>query len=495
MLREFRYEATAAFMHCSKERLIELLIAQGQEIQVLKEHIRLLTQEVDELRSKLSQHSQNSHKPPSSDGYAKPNPQSRRSKSTRKPGGQQGHAGSRLEPVDASEVDSIQTCKAACCRSCGQPLLGEGFLYEARQEIELPVLKRQVTEYRTETHYCERCGVWTQGQFPAHITQPVQYGKRLKALSTYFNQYQLMPYARVQECLRDVFGVSLSQGSLVRMNTAFCQQLVPIDTAIQTQIAQSGYGHFDETGLRIRGSLQWLHVASTRHFTHYAVDPKRGHGGIQALGVLPQFKGCATHDHFKPYFAYPCAHSLCNAHHLRELRYIQETYGQKWCKRMQTCLLRMKKAVDKRKASGFSCLTPAALHILEQAYRHILQEGFKEVMKLSPLLPSSRAHTSKQHPAKNLLDRLTFHQAETLRFLYDFQVLFDNNQAERDLRMMKVKQKISGCFRSTHGGKAFCRIRGYLSTVKKHGLPVLDALINVVPDVTSLRAASLSQPP
>lgn len=483
-----------ALMKWSKKKLIELLAVQEQEIQALKAQVGELKSHIQELEGKLSKKSHNSHKPPSSDGYAKPNPQSQRTKSNRKPGGQPGHPGVTLKQVNANEVDRTEVHGVSHCAQCGYNLDEAKLVsYEVRQEFEIPVLKRQVIAHRVEARCCTHCGLINRGQFPEHITQPVQYGKRLKAVVTYLNQYQLIPYARLQELLKDVFSVALSQGTLVTINKSYYQQLEALSQQIKETITQSGYAHFDETGLRLCKQLNWLHVASTRRLTHYALHPKRGCAAIEAMGILPQFEGCATHDHFKSYFKYAGSHSLCNAHHLRELVYLKETYGLAWCDAMIQCLLRIKAAVDRRKSLGFKGLTKPALSLWEQAYLEGVIQGLKEMQSIPGLLTTNGL---KRHPAKNLLNRLILNRKETLRFMYDFNVCFDNNLAERDLRMIKVKQKVSGCFRSAHGGETFCRIKGYISTVKKHALPVLDALINVFPDTTSLAIASpLSIPP
>jgi len=469
----------SALMQCSKEKLIGLVVIQGQEIQRLQEQVRQLQVQVNELLGRLSKNSQNSHKPPSSDGYQKPNPKSQRQSSGQKPGGQFGHPGSRLERVDAIEVDVIHCYEVSSCAHCGSALdVGEPSDYESRQEFEIPVLKRQVIEHRAQVKRCAHCGLINRASFPEHITQVTQYGKGLKAMVTYLNQYQFIPYERLQDMLKDLFSISLSKGSLFNINLACYKSLEAASELIKKKIAQSGQAHFDESGVRVSRGLSWLHVASTRLLTHYLVHPKRGGEAIEALGILPHFKGCATQDHWDSYFKYEdCQHSLCNVHHLRELDYIQETYQQAWCKAIKKCLLKIKKAVDKRKAGGFGNLEKETLLSFEKDYRAILEQGFKEVLKLRPP-PSFSRSKPKQHPAKNLLDRLSFDQEETLRFMYDFSVPFSNNQAEQDIRMIKVKQKISGCFRSPRGSDIFCRIKGYLSTAKKNSLPILEALSN-----------------
>lgn len=467
---------TDPLMNLSKERLVELILSQSQEIEIL-------TKELRELRGRLSKKSHNSHKPPSSDGYAKPNPKSQRVKSGQKSGGQLGHPGSTLRRMAESDVDFMQVYPVSSCARCGEDLENSlSFPYERRQEFEIPNLKHQVIEHRVEIKKCNHCGCMNRGRFPDHITQPVQYGKRLKAIATYLNQYQLVPYDRLRELFSDIFSVPLSKGTLFNINKACYEELIPVSSSIKGVLSESAQAHFDETGLRVAGQLHWLHVASTARFTYYAIHPQRGSVAIESIGILPAFEGCATHDHFKPYFRYGKEHSLCNAHHLRELTYIGETYQQVWCEEMKYCLLKIKKAVDRKKSLGKSCLESKVLLTFDKRYDRILAKGFILLPK-HPQKPVKPGINRKQHPAKNLFDRLSFEKKEVLRFMYDFAIPFDNNQAERDLRMMKVKQKISGCFRSTEGGAIFCCIKSYVSTVKKHALPVLEALVN--PTVTA----------
>ncbi len=456
---------------CDKERLIELICAQQEEIDELKKALR-------GLKSKIKKDSHNSHKPPSSDGYQKPNPKSQRIKSGRKPGGQPGHKGVTLEMVN--EVDEIEIHSVIECEHCGCELEDDiSEEYERRQEFELPAIKANVKEHRAAIKKCIGCGLINKGKFPAHITQSTQYGLRVKAIATYLNQYQFIPYERLQELFKDLYSLSLSEGTLFNANKLCDKKLIEISKEIKQQIITSSYAHFDETGLRALGKLHWLHVASTPKLTHYELHEKRGIAAIEAMGILPHFKGCATHDHFNPYFKYKqCIHSLCNAHHLRELTYLEESYQQKWCVRMKECLLKIKETVDVKKAAGFKRLKSETIFLFEEEYDCILKEAFIEILAI-PMKPHLKPGRPKQHPAKNLLDRLTNDKRSTLAFMYDFQTPFDNNQAERDLRMTKVKQKISGCFRSKEGGQIFSQIRGYLSTARKNSISTLDALTSV----------------
>jgi transposase len=458
-------------MKCSKERLIELISAQEQEIHQLKEQVR-------KLQGQVPKTSHNSHKPPSSEGYQKPSPKNQREKSDKKTGGQPGHKGVTLEM--AKEVDEVEFYEVDQCEGCGVKLKnGTAEDYECRQEFELPPIKPVVIEHRAEIRECHRCGFINKGKFPSHITQSAQYGLVVKATAIYLNQYQLIPYERLQELFRDLYSLSLSEGTLFNTNKRCHEKLLDISNKIKQQVVKSRYVHFDETGLRVLGKLQWLHVASTKNLTYYEVHEKRGVEAIDKIGILTRYKGCAIHDHFNPYFKYRnCNHSLCNAHHLRELTYLEESYDQKWCVQMKKCLLAIKETVDAKKVEGFHKLEAETILLFEEAYDRILHEGFLEILTI-PVEPSLKRGRPKQHPAKNLLDRLVKDKKLTLAFMYNFQVPFDNNQAERDIRMTKVKQKISGCFRSQEGSQMFCRIRGYLSTARKNSISSLEALKSI----------------
>ena len=336
-------------LKCSKKFLISIITQQDKEIQTLKNSVRELHDRVQQLQGRLSKRSHNSHKPPSTDGYAKPSPKSQRIKSDRKPGGQPGHSGSTLQRVDTSQVDAVQYHSLSACTHCGEALEANADNYESRQECELPPLKVQVTEHRAVLHTCAHCGQTNRGIFPEHLTQAVQYGKQLKATVSYLSQYQLIPYARLRELFKDIFSVSLSKGTLFNTNAAYYKELALSVNKIKEIITHSKQAHFDEYGIRVSGNLHWLHVASTPALTYYILHPNRGDVAIQEIGILPHFTGCATHGHWTAYFRYEDrSHSLCNAHHLRELDYIHETYALAWCKSMKACLLQIKKCVKKR---------------------------------------------------------------------------------------------------------------------------------------------------
>jgi transposase len=469
-----------------------LIQALWSRIEELEAENQTLKGRLAELEAQQAKTSRNSSKPPSSDGWNKPKPTSQRRCGERPVGGQVGHAGHRLVPVAvADRTIRHRVGHCAHCQSDLAPVAVEAL--ECRQVFDLPAIHLEVTEHQVECKVCPRCGQRNRGEFPPAVTQPAQYGPGVQALIVYLNRYQLIPYDRLAELFADVFGQPLSVGTLVNTNQLCHDRLAPVAAVIHRRLLEQPVVHFDESGVRVEGQRQWLHVASTETLTAYAVDPQRGTAAMDRMGILPGFEGTAVHDHWMPYFTYACTHALCNAHHLRELTFIHEQYDQPWAQQMIACLVTMKQVVDEAKAQGQSSLDPALLQRLDTQYEAILAQGRQQVPPPPPSSGHSRGRP-KQSPPKNLLDRLTDSKAAVLAFLYDFRVPFDNNQAERDLRMLKVQQKISGTFRSGDGATSFCRIRGYISTLRKQGCHVLTALRSVFVG-EPLLPPLLAQPP
>lgn len=427
------------------------------------------------LENQTRKDSKNSSKPPSGDGFGK-RTQSQRVKSKRQPGGQPGHPGSTLEWVE--EPDCVEQHRLTHCQECGASLDEPSVVaWHSRQVHDLVPISLQVTEHQAAHYCCHHCSQYSQAPFPSSVSQHVQYGAGLRSVMVYLMDYQLLPSARVKALLSEMFGCEVSEGTLYTVRQDCFDALSEVETQIKRALQHSEVAHFDETGLRVNGKLRWLHVASTPRLTHYRVDPKRGREGMDAMEVLPHFAGIGVHGGWSSYASYDCAHALCNAHHLRELRFIVERYCQGWAEQMSTLLVTMKDAVEQAKAQGQTRLSIDERFELERQYCALVAEG----LKLNPPNPSSTHARGrpKQSPARNLLERLDKHRIRVLRFLYDFRVPFDNNQAERDIRMMKLKQKISGGFRSPQGAQLFCRIRGYLSTLNKQGYSLLRALEQV----------------
>ncbi len=455
--------------HAEKDSLI---ISLWDLVQAQAQQIALLTAKVKELEDRLAQNSNNSSKPPSSDSFNKPNPQSRRNKNKKKNrGGQKGHKGTTLKRI--ANPDKFEEYDPENCWVCATALADQERLdYEGRQVFDLPPLDLEVTEHRAYKKSCPCCGILTKGEFPEGITQPVQYGPKIKSLMVYMNEYQLLPFDREREFFYDVFNQAISPGTIYKAIQESYVKLEVAELHIQQQLLGSYLLHVDETGLRVNKLNYWLHVACTNRLTFYRFHKKRGKEAIDAIGLLPKYQGVLVHDHLKAYFHYGGSHSLCSAHHLRELTFITERYQHQWSNKVERLLINIKKAVETHYEKTKKALPKRKLKRYQDSYMNLLSKAREEC----PHNTKKSGGRIKQSKAWNLMDRLRQFNQAVLAFMYDPKIPFDNNQAERDIRMVKVQQKISGCFRSEEGLKYYCRIRGYISTARKQEHSILGAL-------------------
>jgi transposase len=443
---------------------------QAEVSQLLGDNFRLGRRN-SELEALVAKDSHNCSRPPSTDPPWAKRTRSLRRPSGRSPGGQTGHQGSTLRL--SSRPNRVVEHRPRECRNCHASLAAEQAVRHLRQQVwEVVPAKLKVTEHRLALLRCTQCGKTTQAEFSEAVRSGVQYGPGVKARVLYLLQYQLLPYQRTSEAMRDLFGCQLSPGTVANIVRECVQELVGTELKIKQKLRRSPVIHADETGLRINKRLGYVHVASTADLTHYAAAAHRGQTAMDEINVLPRYRGTCVHDGLLAYKHYTqCRHALCGVHLLRELTYFEEVAAQTkaWATPLKELLLEMKAVVERERAGNGTRLGPQVLAELSTRYDRLVAEGQRA--QPPPELPEQ---VRKQ--ARNLLLRFERRREEVLRFLSDFAVAFDNNQAERDLRMVKLQQKTSGCFRSEEGARRFCRIRSYLSTMRKQGRPVMQAL-------------------
>ena len=459
---------------------LALIQALRQQVAGLQEQIAAQQELIQQLQDQLAKDSHNSGKPPSSDGLKKGRRKSLRQSGQRPRGGQRGHKGRTL--LQVAEPEHVVVHGLAGCPQCQTELTEvavEGHV--KRQVFDIPPASIEVTEHQAEVKQCPGCGVCVKGEFPSHVTQPTQYGPRLKAFACYLYSQQFIPLARIRELLTALYGHAPSEPAILAAVRQLASHTQASLEQIRQQLITAPVVHFDESGLRVDGLLRWLHVASTEKLTHYHVHDKRGHVGMRVAGILPHFKGVALHDYWRSYFKFrDCQHCLCNVHHLRELRFIVEQYEQTWAAQMERLLLDIKAEVASTSALH-TALPPDRLAHYEAQYDALIAQGFADNPSAAKTEPRPIGRP-KQSPPKNLLDRLHKHKAGVLAFMYDFRIPFDNNLVERDVRMIKVQQKVSGCFRTLDGAHTFCAIRSYISTARKHGINAINAIYDAFLD-------------
>lgn len=437
-------------------------------------HIERLETRITELEARLNKDSSNSSKPPSSDGLKRPNrDKSLRPNNTgRKPGGQPGHPGQTLKASECPDITvnlPLDSCPECSGDLTGQPVQSE----EKRQVFDLPDIRLLITEYLAQRKKCPHCGKLVSAGFPCGVSAPVQYGPGMQSAMTYLNVRQVIPCERVAEVCADLFGHRPSAGSVVRSVAQCAELLAPCVDGIRATLSQAAVLHADETGVRCTGKTRWLHVASTATHSLFSYSPKRGTEGFASAGVLPDYHGTLVHDFWGAYDKLECDHARCNAHLLRELKAFTET-GQRWAAEITTVLLDMKKAVEDAKARGQEQMDTAQRKQLETRYDKRLKAGLRDHPEITH--STGRRGRIRQSKETNLLRRMRDKREEVMRFMSDFSVPFDNNQAERDLRMIKVQQKVSGCFRSEKGAESFCVISSFISTIRKQGINLMESI-------------------
>lgn len=457
-----------------------------------------LTRRLQELQAELERHeggevrrdSHNSGLPPASDPPAvKAQNAVRRTRSLRRQtgqrvGGQPGHRGATLMRVE--RPDRVVThAPQICCRCAAVLSDGAVMAVERRQVFELPPVHVEVTEHRVETRRCSACGERTKAEFPREVRAPVQYGEGVRARATYLHKYQLLPCARTAEAMRELFGCAISPGTLHTTRERCAAKLVGAEARIKAALRRADVIGADETGLRVAGHSHWVHVARTDDLTHYAADARRGKPAIDAIGILPAFRGVCVRDGWIAYDEYRQArHALCNVHLLRELVYVEEVAAeqQQWTRPLAKLLLDIKAEVGRAQGRGETELSEERLATFTARYDRLV----KRAARLNPPPAAGKAdalsrrykvvRAKRRDPARPLIRRLQTKREQVLRFMRDFRVPFHNNASERDIRMVKLQQKIGGCFRTEEGAAAFCRIRSYLSTARKQGHSMLTAL-------------------
>ncbi len=464
---------------------MRVIYAQGEDAvyDFMASIIQKLEARIQALEDRLDKDSHNSSKPPSSDGLKKAVKQRKRQGSNKKAGGQVGHVGSRLEPVENPEhlvVHLVKRC-LGCAGSLEEIMPAQ---VVKRQVFDLPAeIKLEVTEHQVEVKFCPECGVENVAEFPPDVSQPTQYGPRIGAQMVYFNQYHFVPMERTAEIVQDLYGQSVSTGTISAVNESMAERVKPVTEGIRTYLIKSEEPvHFDETGMKISGKLHWLHSAGTKVATFCQIHAKRGTQAMDAIGILPKRTGWTAkpvHDFWKPYLKYQQArHALCNAHLIRELVFLVEQHQQAWAGELLDLLLRIRQAVETAQQEQRRALQPEQIADFEAQYQQWVAQG-EQTNPPTARVAGQRGKV-KQSVARNLLDRLRDHREKILAFMYDFKVPFDNNLAERDIRMAKIHQKVSGGFRSENGAEAFGHIRSYISTARKNGQPGLAVLVQAL---------------
>ena len=447
----------------------QILVREDKQLSVaMRSIVEILILVISLLANRLNLNSTNSSKPPSSDPNRKKQP---KSKTDKKAGGQNGHVGTTLKKIDdPDKVELIEidrrTLPPGRYRQVG---------FDTRQVFDIDI-SRVVTEYRAQILEDDH-GNQFVAAFPKSVTKAVQYGTGLKAHSVYMSQFQLVPYNRIQDHFADQLHIPISEGSIFNFNKEAYRSLADFENRVKNELAASDFAHADETGINIGGKGHWLHCVSNDLWTSYHPHEKRGTDAMNDMGILPRFKGILCHDHWKPYYKMDCTHALCNAHHLRELTRAWEQDSQEWAQKLKKLL----ETINLKVIDAGGALDAKKSEKYRLKYRDIIRQGAIECPEPIRSKKKGKRGRIKRSKSRNLLERLRDYEQDTLRFMDNERVSFSNNLGENDIRMTKVQQKISGCFRSMDGARIFCRVRGYLSTCRKQGVKsshALDLLFN-----------------
>ena len=473
------------------QEFIESLIKQNQvlieqnnslveQVNTLNNTIEELNATIKELREQLNKNSGNSSKPPSSDGLKKPATKSLRGKSGKKPGGQNGHTGKYLSVV--SEPDEIIRHYHSDCDSCPyrDKCMEKACTKETRHVIDAVVDVKVTAHEKMYIAECPKCKSLKAGEFPADITNHVQYGKNLEALVVSLNTVGAVSVNRVHEIVGSVFNIPLSTGTIKNMVTRCAEKIKPVLTNIRKALIAAPILHCDETGTRVEGKTRWVHNASNERYTYLTMNSKRGSVAMEETDILPHFSGTVVHDCWSPYWKFDkAAHQLCCAHLLRELNGVTENHHeQTWAEKFKSLLLKMKKSKDRAIEKGKTELSYSSVHRYKKRYDELIGLAYSE----NPVPVSEKGKRGKKKRGKVLclIDRLKKYKEQVCLFLHNFSIPFDNNQAERDIRNIKVKTKVSGCFRSFDGAVEYLDTMSYITTARKHGINSFKAVLFAV---------------
>ena len=445
------------------EKAQDLIRQDKQMSAAAKSMFELLILVITLLANRLNLNSTNSSKPPASDPNREKRPKRKTGKKT---GGQKGHVGTTLKKVD--DPDKVEVIKIDRRKLPAGQYRQVGF--DSRQVFDIDI-SRVVTEYQAQILEDAK-GNRFVASFPEGVTKAVQYGPSVKAHSVYMSQFQLVPYNRIQDYFAEQLHLPVSEGSIFNFNKEAFSFLADFENRVKNQLAASDFAHADETGINIGGKGHWLHCISNDDWTLYYPHEKRGTDAMNDMGILPRFKGILCHDHWKPYYKYNCTHALCNAHHLRELTRALEQDGQQWAQKLKTLL----ETINEKVTDAGGALNAKESKKYRLQYRALIKQA--EIECPGPSRPKKKGKRGriKKTKSRNLLERLRDYEQDTLRFMDNDHVSFSNNLGENDIRMTKVQQKISGCFRSIGGAQIFCRVRSYLSTCRKQGVKASQAL-------------------